>query len=128
MATGGVSFVGRFDATFLSLARGSLFTIPNLVFFMGALTIIAWLISTQMKLGLHMLMTGEAGESARRAGIATANMKILGLAFSGLCAGLAAILLVSNLSSAAPEMAGDFLMDGIAAVLLGKPPFHYKDM
>jgi len=123
MATGGVSFVGRFDATFLSLARGTLFGLPNLVLVMAVIVLIAWIFTTKMKKGLHMLMTGEAGEAARRAGIATRAMKILGLTLSGSCAGLTAILLVANLSSAAPEMAGDFLMNGIAAVLLGMTMF-----
>jgi len=123
MATGGVSFVGRFDPNFLILARGSLFNIPNLVFFMLAITGLAFIVTTQMKLGLHMLMTGEAGEAARRAGIATATMKRLGLVLSGGCGGIAAVLLVANLSSAAPEMAGDFLMNAIAAVLLGMTMF-----
>ena len=50
-------------------------------------------------------------------------MKRLGLSLSGLAAGLAAVLLVSNLSSASPQMAGDFLMNGIAAVLLGMTMF-----
>jgi len=123
MATGGVSFVGRFDANFLSLARGSLFAIPNLVLFMGLVVGMAFVFTTRMKTGLHMLMSGEAGEAARRAGIATRAMKILGLTLSGTCAGFAAILLVASLSSAAPQMADDFLMNGIAAVLLGMTMF-----
>jgi len=123
MATGGISFVGRFDATFLNLARSSLLGIPNLVLIMAVIVLMAVGFSTQMKTGLHMLMTGEAGEAARRAGISTASMKILGLTLSGLCAGITAVLLVANLSSAAPEMAGDFLMNGIAAVLLGMTMF-----
>jgi ribose transport system permease protein len=46
-------------------------------------------------------------------------MKLLGLALSGLCAGLAAVLMAASLSSAAPNMAGDSLLTAIAAVMLG---------
>ena len=46
-------------------------------------------------------------------------MKRLGLLLSGLFAGLAAVLLASSLSSAAPGMAGDYFLYAIAAVLLG---------
>ncbi|KAG1433672.1 hypothetical protein G6F57_021988 [Rhizopus arrhizus] len=66
-----------------------------------------------------MTATGEAGESARLAGINIRAMKSIGLALSGLCAGLAAVLLTSSLSSAAPNMAGDYFLYASAAGLLG---------
>jgi ribose transport system permease protein len=71
-----------------------------------------------------MTATGEADEAARLAGIATARMKRIGLALSGACAGLAAVLLAANLSSAAPNMAGDYFLYAIAAVLLGMTMFE----
>lgn len=123
MVTGGVAFVGRWDRTFLSISRGNLYGVPNLVLITIAIALLAWFYSTRTKRGLHMLITGEAGDAAHRAGIATIKMKRLGLSLSGLAAGLAAVLLVSNLSSASPQMAGDFLMNGIAAVLLGMTMF-----
>jgi ribose transport system permease protein len=76
-----------------------------------------------MQVGVHMRATGEAVESARRAGVAVRAMKFLGLALSGLAAGVTAVLLVANLSSASPQMAGDFLLEAIAAVLLGMTMF-----
>lgn len=124
MATGGVAFVGRWDRAFLSISRGNIYGIPNLVIITLLIALLAWFFSTQTKRGLHMLITGEAGEAAHRAGIATIRMKRLGLTLSGLAAGLTAVLLVSNLSSASPQMAGDFLMNGIAAVLLGMTMFE----
>ncbi len=123
MITAGVSFTGRWDANFLSLARGRSFGLPNLVWFMAAVFVIAWFITRRTKLGLHMLATGEAETAAHRAGIRTKTMKRTGLALSGLCAGIAAVLLTASLSSAAPQMAGNFLMNGIAAVLLGMTMF-----
>jgi ribose transport system permease protein len=51
-------------------------------------------------------------------------MKLIGLTLSGLLAGLAAVLLTANLSSAAPNMAGDYLLQAIAAVLLGMTMFE----
>jgi len=124
MITGGVAFVGRWDATFLSLARGKFLGVPVLIFFMLAVVFVAWFVTKQTKLGVHMLATGEAEEAAHRAGIATRRMKLIGLTLSGVTAGIAAILLVANLSSAAPQMAGDYLLNGIAAVLLGMTMFE----
>lgn len=123
MITGGVSFVGRWDPTFLSLSRGTVWGIPNLVFFMVAVVAVAWVLTRHTRLGTHMLATGEALEAAHRAGIATRRMKVTGLALSGVAAGIAAVLLTANLSSAAPQMAGDYLLNAIAAVLLGMTMF-----
>lgn len=123
MITGGVAFVGRWDPSFLSLARGKVFGLPVLILFMLAVVAIGWWMSRQTRLGLHMQATGEAEGAAHRAGINTMRMKRMGLTLSGLCAGIAAVLLVASLSSAAPAMAGDFLMNGIAAVLLGMTMF-----
>ena len=48
----------------------------------------------------------------------------LGLGLAGGCAGLAGVLLVASLSSAAPNMAGDLFLYAIAAVLLGMTMFE----
>ena len=124
MITGGVAFVGRWDPTFLAISRGRLLGVPVLVFIMAAIVLVSWFITRQTRLGLHMLATGEARDAAHRAGIATARMKMIGLTLSGLAAGLTAVLLVANLSSAAPQMAGDFLLNAIASVLLGMTMFE----
>lgn len=124
MITEGVSFVGRWPAEFLALARGRLGGVPVLILFMVAVVALAWFVSKRTRLGVHMLATGEARSAAHRAGIATGRMKVIGLGLSGLAAGLAAVLLVANLSSAAPQMAGDFLLNSIAAVLLGMTMFE----
>lgn len=123
MITGGVAFVGRWDPVFLSLARGRVLGVPVLIFFMAAVVGLGWFVTRQTRLGLHLQATGEAEAAAHRAGIATRRMKRLGLSLSGLCAGVAAVLLVANLSSASPQMAGDFLLNAIAAVLLGMTMF-----
>jgi ribose transport system permease protein len=119
MATDGVSFVGRWDADFLWIARGEIGGIPNLALLMLAIVTVAWFASRRTRFGLHLQMTGEAADAARRAGIPTRRLKAMGLVVSGAAAGLCAVLLVSSLSSAAPQMAGDFLLKAIAAALLG---------
>ena len=123
MLTGGVAFVGRWDPNFLFIARGKLGVVPVLVILMLVVVAVALFFSTQTKTGVHLQATGENEEAARRSGISTRRCKILGLAISGAAAGITAVLLVSNLSSAAPQMGGDFLLLGIAATLLGMTMF-----
>lgn len=124
MITQGVAFVGRWPTGFTGLARGTTWGISNLILWMAGVAVAAYLLVKWTRTGAHMTATGEADEAARLAGIATARMKRIGLALSGVCAGLAAVLLAANLSSAAPNMAGDYFLYAIAAVLLGMTMFE----
>lgn len=123
-ATAGVAFVGRWPTDFTMLARGYVFGIPAPVLWAAGAAILAVFVLKQTRLGLHMTATGDADEAARLAGVATMRMKLIGMTLSGLFAGIGAVLLAANLSSAAPNMAGDYLLQAIAAVLLGMTMFE----
>ena len=122
--TGGVAWVGRWDRGFLWLGRGSIGGVPALALWPAVLAALSWFVLAQTRFGAWMLATGEAAEAARLAGIPVRQMKGWGLLLSGLFAGLGAVMLTASLSSAGPNGAGDFLMRGIAAVLLGLTMFQ----
>lgn len=124
MITGGVAFVGSWPEAFTGLARGNTGGIPHLILWLFAFTACAWGLVKWTRTGAHMVATGEAEEAARLSGILTARMKRVGLLLSGALAGVTAMLLASNLSSAAPGMAGDYFLYAIAAVLLGMTMFE----
>jgi ribose transport system permease protein len=124
MITQGVAFVGRWPVGFTGLARGTTLGVPNLVLWMTVATLGAYGLVKWTRTGAHMVATGEADEAARLAGIATARMKRIGLLLAGLLSAVMAVLLAANLSSAAPNMAGDYLLYAIAAVLLGMTMFE----
>ena len=119
LITGGVAYVGRLPDPVLALGRATILGAPVLVLWTLAVAALAQLAVKGTLLGAHMTATGEAEDAARLAGIDVARMKLVGLALSGLAAGLTALLLVAALSTAAPTMAHDFLMKAIAAVLIG---------
>jgi ribose transport system permease protein len=123
MITQGVAFVGRWPTGFTGLARGTSWGVPNLLLWLAGVTALAWFLLKWTRTGAHMIATGEAEEAARLSGIATARMKRLGLLLSGVLSGVTAVLLAANLSSAAPNMAGDYFLYAIAAVLLGMTMF-----
>lgn len=122
--TGGVAFVGRWDPAFLALGRGSVLGIPALILWTAAVALAAAFVLKQTRLGMHLVFTGEAEEAARLAGVKVRRMKVIALAFAGLCAGLVGTLLAATLNSAAPDMAKDYLLTSIAAVLLGMTMFE----
>ena len=124
MVTQGVAFVGAWNPAFLWIGRGALFGVPTLIVFITVLTLAAWFLLKFTVTGLRMLTVGQAAEAARLSGISVTRMKLLGLALSGLAAGTAAVLMTSNLASAAPNSAGDFMLMSIAAVLLGMTMFE----
>jgi ribose transport system permease protein len=124
MLTQGVAFVGKWPTNFTGLARGSSFGIPHLLMWMAGATLFAYVLVKWTRTGAHMTATGEADEAARLSGIATKRMKRIGLLLSGLFAGITAVLLAANLSSASPNMAGDYFLYAIAAVLLGMTMFE----
>ncbi|KQW00490.1 ABC transporter permease [Rhizobacter sp. Root1221] len=124
MITQGVAFVGRWPVGFTGIARGNTFGVPNLLLWFVAVAGFAYGLVKWTRTGAHMVATGEADDAARLAGIATARMKRFGMLLAGALAGLMAVLLAANLSSAAPNMAGDYLLYAIAAVLLGMTMFE----
>jgi ribose transport system permease protein len=124
MITQGVGFVGRWPVGFTGLARGNTLGVPNLIWFLFVATGFSYLLLKWTRTGAHMAATGEADEAARLAGIATMRMKRLGLLLAGIFASVTAVLLAANLSSAAPNMAGDYFLYAIAAVLLGMTMFE----
>ena len=124
MITGGVAFVGSWPEAFTGLARGNTGGIPHLILWLIAFTVFAWGLVKWTRTGAHMVATGEAEEAARLSGIRTARMKRIGLLLSGALAGVTAMLMAANLSSAAPGMAGDYFLYAIAAVLLGMTMFE----
>ena len=122
--TQGVSFTGRWPAAFTGIARGSTFGASNLLWVFAGVAILAWWLLHWTKTGAHMIATGEAEDAARLSGIDTGRAKRLGLALAGALAGLTAVLLAANVSSAAPNMAGDYFLYLVAAVLLGMTMFE----
>jgi ribose transport system permease protein len=71
------------------------------------------------RFGTHVLATGGAPESATATGIDTKRIKIAVYMISGAVAGLGAILLVARVGAAEPAANTAFLLNSVAAVVLG---------
>lgn len=121
--TQGVSFTGQWPTSFTGIARGSLMGLSNLLWIFALVALATWWLLHWTRTGAHMIATGEAEDAARLAGIHTNRAKRLGLALAGALAGLTSVLLAANVSSAAPNMAGDYFLYLVAAVLLGMTMF-----
>lgn len=123
MATNGVAWVGRWSPSFTGIGRGDIAGVPLLAIWSLLLAAVAMVLVGQTRFGVWLRATGDADEAARLAGVPVKRIKRWGLFASGVCAGIAAVLLTASLSSAGPDSADGFLLTGIAAVLLGMTMF-----
>jgi ribose/xylose/arabinose/galactoside ABC-type transport system permease subunit len=71
------------------------------------------------RLGRDMYAVGGNQEAARLAGINTRKVTILAYAFSGICAGIAALLLIARLTTATEALGNGMELTAIAAAVIG---------
>jgi ribose transport system permease protein len=71
------------------------------------------------RFGTHVLATGGNPEAATATGISTRRIKIAVYTISGLLAGVGAILLIARVGAAEPASNTAFLLNSVAAVVLG---------
>ena len=102
------------------LGGGYLFGLPFSLFVAAAVFALLYLAITRTALGLFIQAVGINPTAARVAGIQSRRLLIGAYAFCGLCAGIAGLLISSNVKSADGNNAGQLLeLDAILAVTLG---------
>lgn len=98
---------------------GSPATISWSVVVAAALAVVGYVVLFRTRLGTHVLAAGGNPEAATASGISVPRIKVVVYAISGLLAGVAAILLVSRVGAAEPASNTSFLLNSVAAVVLG---------
>ncbi|MFI0424334.1 ABC transporter permease [Spongiactinospora sp. 9N601] len=107
------------DAVLLRLSTGGLGIFGWTFLIALAVAMIAHVALFHTRFGTHLLATGGAPESAAAMGISTRRIKIAVYSISGALAGLGAILLVARVGAAEPASNTSFLLNSVAAVVLG---------
>jgi ribose transport system permease protein len=78
-----------------------------------------WVLLNRTTFGRRTVAVGGNPEAARLAGINVRRHTVLLYALSGLCCGIAAIMLTSEATSAQAAMANLYELDAIAAAIIG---------
>lgn len=105
---------------FFFLGGGYLFGLPFSVFIVVAVFAALYLAVTRTALGLFVQAVGINPTAARVAGVQARRLIVAAYAFCGVCAGIAGLLISSNVKSADGNNAGQLLeLDAILAVTLG---------
>ncbi|ROZ77696.1 ABC transporter permease [Ramlibacter sp. WS9] len=119
LITGG-QIITIYYAPFFFLGGGYLLGLPFSLFIVGAVFAVLYLAMTRTALGLFIQAVGINPTAARVAGVKARSLIVGAYAFCGVCAGIAGLLICSNVKSADGNNAGQLLeLDAILAVTLG---------
>ena len=111
-----VTVVNRF---LLRLSTGGIGIIGWSVIIAAIVAVLAHLVLFRTRFGTHLLAAGGSPEAATATGISVSRIKIAVYTTAGVLAGLAAILLVARVGAAEPASNTSFLLNSVAAVVLG---------
>ncbi|SCG60843.1 ABC transporter permease [Micromonospora inositola] len=101
------------------IASTDLFGIPLLVYILAAVVAAGWVLLNRTTFGRRTVAVGGNPEAARLAGINVRRHTVLLYALSGLCCGIAAVMLTAQATSAQAAMANLYELDAIAAAIIG---------
>ena len=112
------------NPTFQFIGLGRVFGVPFQVIVMLILVALAaWMVQRTL-FGRHILAIGGNERAARLAGVPVNRVKRWVYAISGLCAGIAGLVVISINSSSDANLVGlGMELDAIAAVAVGGTPF-----
>ncbi|GIF10177.1 ABC transporter permease [Actinoplanes teichomyceticus] len=107
------------NAVINDIASSKVLGIPLLVYILAAVVTAGWVLLNRTTFGRRTVAVGGNVEAARLAGINVKRHTVLLYALSGLCCGIAAIMLTSQGTSAQAAMANLYELDAIAAAIIG---------
>jgi ribose transport system permease protein len=107
------------DTFLLKLSTGGIGVFGWTVIIAAVIAVIAHGLLFWTRFGTHVLATGGSSEAATATGISTGRIKIAVYTISGLLAGLGSILLIARVGAAEPAANTSFLLNSVAAVVLG---------
>ena len=99
--------------------NGEILGVPSAAIVFLAVTAIAWVLLNRTRYGRYVVAVGGNREAARIAGVNVPRIVFSVYVLSGICVGIAAILVSGRLSSASPIVGNLYELDAIAAVVIG---------
>jgi ribose transport system permease protein len=103
----------------LDLSASGIGIISWSVLVAAVVAVTAHVVLFRTRLGVHLLAVGGSTDAARSTGVRNVRVKMSVYLISGLLAGLAAVLLVARVGAAEPASNTSFLLNSVAAVVLG---------
>lgn len=104
---------------FLATFRGEFLGIPVIVWLFAAVAVAGWFLLNRTTFGRRTVAIGGNPEAARLAGIKVQRHQVMVFALAGLCAGIAAVLMLSRTTAGTSTNGYLYELDAIAAVVIG---------
>lgn len=107
------------DPTIASIAVTRPLGIPLLIYIFAVVVIVGWIVLNRTTFGRRTFAIGGNPEAARLAGLNVRQHTILLYVVSGLCCGIAAIMIASLTTTGSSTHGTLYELDAIAAVIIG---------
>jgi inositol transport system permease protein len=111
--------VSRLNESFRWWGGGRFLGIPTPIVWLIVITFISWVLLDHMKFGRYTRAIGGNEKAAVISGINIMKYKVLIYTFSGLCCGLAGVILAARVASGSPSAAQGYELDAIAGSVIG---------
>ncbi|MFG1704491.1 ABC transporter permease [Nonomuraea sp. M3C6] len=111
--------VGTDNSALVDLSLTRWLGIPLLVYIFALVVVLGWILLNRTTFGRRTYAVGGNPEAARLAGIDVRRHTMLLYALSGLCCGLAAILIMARTTTGSSTHGDLYELDAIAAVIIG---------
>lgn len=111
--------IGGLPSGFRDFARGTALGIPNLVWVLLVVAVIAAVLLHRSRWGRYLYAIGSNREAARLSGVNIGLNTVLAYVFCGFCAALAGIILTSRTSVGQPTAGVMYELESIAAAVIG---------
>jgi ribose transport system permease protein len=107
------------DNSIKKLATTDVIGIPVLVLVLAAVTAVGWVLLNRTTFGRRTFAIGGNPEAARLAGIDVRRTTALLYLLSGVCCGIAAVMLLARTTTGSSTHGSLYELDAIAAVIIG---------
>ena len=107
------------DSTIKEIATKEILGVPLLVVILAVVVAIGWLLLNRTTFGRRTLAIGGNAEAARLAGIDVRRTTVTLYAISGICCGIAAVMIMSRTTTGSSTHGTLYELDAIAAAIIG---------
>src|SRR3954454_16244203 len=107
------------DQTIISISTTDVLGIPVLIWILAVVVALGWVLLNRTTFGRRTIAIGGNAEAARLAGIHVQVQTLLLYVLSGLCCGIAALMVVSQTTSGSNTHGDLYELSAIAAAIIG---------
>ncbi len=105
--------------TIIDIARKDVIGVPMLVIILAVVVAVGWVVLNRTTFGRRTFAIGGNPEAARLAGIDVRRHTVALYALSGLCCGIASLMLMARTTTGSSTHGNLYELDAIAAVIIG---------